>query len=179
MKVRQLLSFPNPVNERAARVVAAGALLQAVALVVTRQGWLLVPLTYGFVVRVLAGPKLSPLGQLATRVVAPRLPWTAVLVPGPPKRFAQSIGAVLTLSASAAWLAGAHRGSLVLIGLLIVAASLESMLGVCLGCIIFSRLIKAGIVPEAVCEACNDITRRPAAGASALSVRPSRHAASS
>ncbi|MGH9271283.1 MAG: DUF4395 family protein, partial [Ilumatobacteraceae bacterium] len=58
------------------------------------------PLALGFLARVLAGPTLSPLGQLATRVVAPRL-GRPRLVPGPPKRFAQSIGLALTTAAVA------------------------------------------------------------------------------
>jgi hypothetical protein len=53
---------------------------------------LLAPLAYGFVARVLTGPTLSPLGQLVTRVVTPRLPVAPRPVPGPPKRFAQGIG---------------------------------------------------------------------------------------
>ena len=38
-----------------------------------RQWWVLVPLVYGFLARVLTGPRLSPLGQFVTRVVTPRL----------------------------------------------------------------------------------------------------------
>ena len=57
---------------------------------------LLVLLTYGFVARVLTGPTLSPLGQFVTRVLTPRLPFAPKLVPGPPKRFAQAIGAFLS-----------------------------------------------------------------------------------
>lgn len=179
MAARDLLSFPNPVNERAARVVAAGALVQALAFVITRQGWLLVPLTYGFVARVLTGPKLSPLGQLATRVVAPRLPWPAVYVPGPPKRFAQAIGAVLTIAASVTWLAGGQLGAVVLVSLLVVAASLESIFAICLGCTIFGWLIRAGVVPDSVCVACNDLSLRPSGPAAERIVRPSTSAASS
>jgi hypothetical protein len=179
MAARDLLSFPNPVNERAARVVAAGVLVQALVFLVTRQGWLLVPLTYGFIARVLTGPKLSPLGQLATRVVAPRLPWPAVLVPGPPKRFAQAIGAVLTVAASVTWLAGGHLGALVLVAMLVVAAGLESIFAICLGCTIFGWLIRAGVVPETVCEACNDLSLRPTVPAAARVARPSTSVASS
>ncbi|HMS25662.1 MAG TPA: DUF4395 family protein, partial [Acidimicrobiia bacterium] len=36
----------------------------------------------------------------------------------------------------------------------LVAASLESVLGFCLGCTIFSALMRVGIIPESVCEAC-------------------------
>ena len=77
--MRSLFSFPNPVNEVAARSVATGVmLLTGLILAATAAGidgarWLVVPLALGFWARVLTGPTLSPLGQLATRVVAPRL----------------------------------------------------------------------------------------------------------
>ena len=95
-------------NEVAARLVAAGAALQAVAYLIT--GWpvLLVTLAVGFVLRVLTGPRLSPLALLVTRVVVPRLDVAPRLVPGPPKRFAQGIGATLSVGALLA-LAGAER----------------------------------------------------------------------
>ena len=66
-------SFPNPVNETSARLVAAGVVAQAVVFLVVREWWVLVPLAYGFVARVLAGPRFSPLGRVVTQVVTPRL----------------------------------------------------------------------------------------------------------
>jgi hypothetical protein len=94
----KVLGFPRTVNEKAARTVAGGALAIALLTVATGWFWLTIPLAYGFWARVLTGPTLSPLGQLATRVVAPRLgaPQT---VPGPPKRFAQAMGVVMSTTA--------------------------------------------------------------------------------
>ena len=40
---------------------------------------------------------------------------------------------------------------------LVAAATLESVFGYCLGCKIFALLMKAGVVPEEVCERCSDI----------------------
>ena len=67
--MRRFFRFPNPVNEIAARTVAAGVLLQALAFVVTGWRWLTVPLAFGFVARVLSGPTFSPMGRLATQVI--------------------------------------------------------------------------------------------------------------
>src|SRR5664280_567505 len=97
----EILSFPNPVNEKAARTVALVVMLLACVTLATSWYWLLVPLAYGFIARVLTGPTLSPLGRLASRVVAPRL-GAEKPVPGPPKRFAQAIGATLTTVAAVA-----------------------------------------------------------------------------
>lgn len=164
--MRELFRFPNPVNETSARLVAAGAVAQAVLFLVLREGWVLVPLTYGFVARVLTGPTLSPLGQLVTRVITPRIPGDHRMVPGPPKRFAQGIGATCTLIASVAWLAGAPAVSYVFVGMIAVAATLESALGFCLGCVIFNRLMRWGVIPDDVCAECNDISARLAAATS-------------
>jgi hypothetical protein len=117
-------------------------------------------LTYGFVARVLAGPRISPLGQLAVRVVAPRLPGHEKLVPGPPKRFAQGIGVAFSVTASALWLAGAPGAARVVIALLVVAATLEAALGFCLGCKVFAVLMRLGLIPDDVCAECNDLSLR-------------------
>src|SRR3954452_3254538 len=101
--MRELFSFPNPVNETSARTVAGVVAVLAVVAVAFQQGWLLPVLAYGFVARALTGPTLSPLGQLATRVVAPRLRVASRYSPGPAKRFAQTIGAVFTLTATLLW----------------------------------------------------------------------------
>jgi hypothetical protein len=157
--VRKLLSFPNPVNETSARLVAGGVVAEAVAFLVVRQWWVLVPLAYGFLARVLTGPRLSPLGQVVTRLITPRLDIDHRFVPGPPKRFAQGIGLVFSGGALLAWGLGASLVSYVLIGGLIVAATLESVFAVCLGCIVFNRLMRWGVIPADVCEECNDISR--------------------
>ncbi len=115
-QVRDLFSFPNPVNEKAARVVAAGVLLLSLLALLPGLTWLTLPIAVGFCLRVAAGPRFSPLGLLATRLVAPRL-GAPKPVPGPPKRFAQAIGATLSTGAAVAWLAfGAAALARVLLG---------------------------------------------------------------
>ena len=158
--LRQLVSFPNPVNEVAARVVAGGVVVMGIVAIAVPEPWLLVVLTYGFWARALTGPKLSPLGLLATRVVAPRLA-PAKPVPGPPKRFAQGMGVVFSTTSLVLWLGfGEHLASMVFTGMLCGAASLESFAGICIGCRIFSLLMRRGLIPESVCESCADLSLR-------------------
>jgi hypothetical protein len=152
-----LFSFPHPVDEVSARLVATGVVLQCVAILVT--GWtvLLVLLAWGFVARVATGPTLSPLGTLVTRVVRPRLAWATRDTPGPPKRFAQGIGATLSVGALAATVLGAGSLAKALVVAILVAASLEAFVGFCLGCWMFRVLMRIGLVPEETCEACRDL----------------------
>lgn len=158
--MKNFFSFPNPVNDAAARTVGFGVVVMSLAAIWLNQPWILIPLTYGFLARVAAGPKISPLGWFAVTVAAPRLKALEKFVPGPPKRFAQGIGATFTVTASIVTLAaGFSAGRWVLVPL-IAAASLEAFLGYCLGCAIFARLMKWGVIPESVCEDCADITRR-------------------
>ncbi|MGZ4693281.1 MAG: DUF4395 domain-containing protein [Acidimicrobiales bacterium] len=157
----QLFVFPNPVNEISARLVAGGVVVMGLACLVLRQPWLMVVLALGFLLRVAAGPRFDPLGLLVTRVITPRLPLAERLTPGPPKRFAQAIGAAVTVSASLLYygfgLSGLAYG---LIAVLVVFATLESVLGFCMGCKVFGLLMKAGFIPDSVCEECNDLSLR-------------------
>ena len=161
VNLRALLSFPDPVNETSARLVATGVVIEAIVFLVVREWWVLVPLTYGFLARVATGPTLSPLGQFVTRVATPavenvlrgrRPGFESRQVPGRPKRFAQSIGLLFTASASIAWALGAPGVALVLIGLLAVAATLEAACAICLGCIAYSAIWG--------CADCDDISDR-------------------
>ncbi|CAN5531465.1 DUF4395 domain-containing protein [soil metagenome] len=159
--MKKLFSFPDPVNETSARVVAAGVVAMAVTFLVVREGWVLVPLVYGFAARVLTGPTLSPLGQLATRGITPwlagRMAGQHRLLPGPPKRFAQGIGLVFSAGAAVAWVSGAPLFSYVLIAGLTIAASLEAVFALCLGCVVHQRVFG--------CDECSDISDRFAARA--------------
>jgi len=136
--------------------------LTAIVTLATSAYWLLLPLAYGFWARVLTGPRLSPLAALASRVIAPRL-GAPREVAGPPKRFAQGMGAAITSAAVVAYLAGAGTAVTVLLAALVVAATLESVFAYCAGCRIFALLMRAGVIPAEVCAECADIrARRPA-----------------
>lgn len=156
-----IFSFPNPVNEKAARVVAGVVMLLSALVLATSWYWLLAVLAYGFVARAAAGPTLSPLARVASGLVAPRL-GPERPVAGPPKRFAQAIGATLSTTAAVAALAfGAHTLAVALLVALLVAAGLESLFALCLGCRLFAVLMRLGVVPARICVACTDIRSRP------------------
>jgi hypothetical protein len=155
----ELLSFPDPVNEVSARLVAGGVVVLSALTIALDAPWLTVMIAYGFLARVASGPRFSPLGQLVTRVIVPRLALSARPVPGAPKRFAQAIGATLSVTAAVLALAfDARSAAYALLGVLIAAATLESVFGLCLGCRIFALLMRTGAIPRDVCERCAEIT---------------------
>ena len=144
-------------------MVAAGVVLMAEIILFVGQTWLVAVLAYGFVARVLTGPTLSPLGRVVTDVITPRLPLAARPTAGPPKRFAQGIGATLSTAAAIAHFGfGSATVANVLVAMILVAASLEAFVGFCLGCTIFRGLMRLGVIPETVCEACNNLQLRHA-----------------
>jgi hypothetical protein len=151
-------AFPDSVNEVAARVTAGGVVALGVAAIALSARWMAVVLATGFALRVLWGARFSPLALLATRVVVPRLGLAPRMVAGPPKRFAQLVGLVFAAVASLLLLPlGVHGAGYAVLGALVVAATLESVLGVCLGCRAFALLMRAGAIPPEVCERCNDL----------------------
>lgn len=160
------LTFPNPVNDYAARSTAGLVVVLAVIAVVVNTPVLYGILALGFALRVLSGPTLSPFGQLSVRVIAPHIWRKTKLVPGPPKRFAQTIGLVVSTTAFVLSLLGLGLAAQIATGVLIVAATLESVFGFCLGCVIFGFLQRRGVIPASVCEACNNISLRQPAPAS-------------
>ena len=153
--MRDVFSFPNPVNETSARLVAGAVAILAVLTIAFQQGWVIPVLAYGFLARALTGPKLSPLGLLATRVVTPRLNVRHRYAPGPAKRFAQSIGALFTVAATLLYYAAdQHTAAFALVAVIAVFASLEAAFGLCVGCKVFYLGMRLGIVPPSVCEDC-------------------------
>jgi len=92
---------------------------------------------------------------------APAVP--APPIPGPAKRFAQTIGALFTLVATGIYVAGFHVEAYALVGVIALFASLEAGLGLCVGCKAFFLGMRLGIVPPSVCEECAPYVRRGAA----------------
>lgn len=155
-----VFSFPNPVNEKAARVVAGVVFVLSLVILATGAYWLLIPLAYGFWARVLTGPTLSPVGWTAQNVIAPRM-GARKPVPGPPKRFAQGIGTLVSsLALGFGLILGYHGVADGLLIVLVLAAGLESIFGLCLGCQMFSLLMRAGVVPTSVCAECTNVGLR-------------------
>ena len=147
-----LFHFPAQVNERAARLVAAVVAGSVLAGGLVGQTWVLPVLASGFILRAGWGPRFSPLARLAV-LVARRL-WETRLVPGPPKRFAQGVGALFTLAATLLALAGHADAAWAVAGMVAVFATLEATLAICMGCWVYARLQAAGLFAADACVEC-------------------------
>lgn len=157
--LKRFFAFPNPVNEYAARFTAGIIVVLALVAVVGSIVWLVGIIAAGFALRVAFGPRISPAAQLSVKVLAPRL-GAPKLVPGPPKRFAQGIGAVLSIAAFVLLLSGVAPLGWLLMVMLLMAASLEAVIGLCLGCLIFGWLQRRGLIPASICAECANFTLR-------------------
>ena len=152
---RSVFSFPNPVNEYAARMVAGMVVALSLTIILADQWWLLIVLGYGFLARVATGPTLSPMGLLATRVLVPVLGNPERPTAGPPKRFAQAVGLVFSAIALVLYfVVGSTIGAKGVLSVLVLFATLESVAGFCAGCFVFSYLMRWGVIPESVCREC-------------------------
>ncbi|WP_110482621.1 DUF4395 domain-containing protein [Corynebacterium provencense] len=159
--IRTLWWFPPVVNDRAARTTAMLVVaLSVVVLVFSRTGFATVALVLnvlllaGFVLRVLAGPRFDPFGQLSVRWLAGAVFGGPVMTAGPPKRFAQGIGVVFSGGSLVLRAVGWDVAADVVLLLLVVAASLEGFVGLCLGCRIFAWLQDRGVIPADVRADC-------------------------
>ena len=161
--IDDFFTFPETINEVAARLVATGVILMSVAtlyLLSQNNSYVLIPLVllvYGFLARVTSGPKISPLALVVTKFLVPKLNFQEKLVPGPPKRFAQGVGLIFSLSTVVTFLFGFVNFSIILISVLTLFACLEAFMGLCAGCKVFKILMYLKIIPEEVCERCSNL----------------------
>jgi hypothetical protein len=70
------------------------------------------------------------------------------------------MGAAITTLGVVALALGWGIVTTVLLAALVVAATLEAALGLCIGCKVFAGLMRAGVIPETVCVECADISGR-------------------
>lgn len=153
--------FPRVVDDVSVRLIAAVVLVLAIAALALHQWWIYAVLAVDFTLRVVFGPKASPVAQGVQRLVRPQVSAAKRPTAGPPKRFAAGIGAVLTTAAAVLWAMGVAAPVVVTIGaVMIVFPALESILGICVGCKAFAVLMKLGLVPEEICLECADISLR-------------------
>lgn len=149
--------YPDIVNENVTRIVASTVVFFGVISLLFPNEYTLGILFLGFLLRVSYGPKLEPFVILTSRFLVPWLKISFVPVPGPPKRFAQTIGFLFSLTSIILYYQGYLMSYQIVLATLVFFASLESFLGWCAGCFMFGLLMKVGLIPEEICERCNNL----------------------
>ena len=161
--IKNFFSFPEMINDVSARLVAFFVIIICSLLLISTINnqdfalYISIFLLYGFVARVTSGPKVSPIAILVTKIIVPRLSFQEKLLPGPPKRFAQFIGMIFSVSIVTFIIFDLEILTMIFTSILIFFASLEAFLGFCFGCKVFKFLIAKNLLPKDICERCNDI----------------------
>jgi hypothetical protein len=145
------MSQPTQVDPRGLRVVAGlTAVVLALVLAIpsepVRVVLLAVQVTV-FAIAAFVSLAASPWALVFARLVRPRIGPPAVLEDARPPRFAQLVGLTFTAVALVSLLAGATTVALVATAFALVAALLNAVVGLCLGCEMYlalRRLTPAG-----------------------------------
>jgi hypothetical protein len=98
-------------------------------------------LAIDFVIRAFIKPKYSPLATLG-RGISSGLKLPKKMVDSAPKVFAARIGVLFTVTSTILYALGLTLAGTVVLAILIVCAFLESALGFCVGCQVYSLLPK-------------------------------------
>ncbi|NUT36692.1 MAG: DUF4395 domain-containing protein [Hamadaea sp.] len=118
---------------RGPRFAAAVTTVVLIAIALTGSGWLAAAQAVVFAIGA-ASARHAPYGVLFRTVVAPRLGPPAALEPAEPVRFAQGVGFVFATAAALGYFAGVPALGLTATAFALVAAFLNAVFGLCLGC---------------------------------------------
>ncbi len=98
-----------------------------------------------FAIGGIAGIRRHPYGALFRRLVRPRLGPPAELEAPEPPTFAQQVGLVITALALVLALVGVPYAAPVCAAIALVAAFLNAVFDVCIGCLLYVWLVRAGV----------------------------------
>lgn len=112
----------------------------------TASFWVMVYAVAMFVWGVVAGPAKHPYGLLFRVLIRPRLGAPSFLEPEAPPRFAQGVGLVVTGVGVLLHLLTVPYALVVAAGAAFVAAFLNAVFGLCLGCELYGLLLRLGLV---------------------------------
>lgn len=104
--------------------------------------WLLVAIMAIFAWGAILGVSKHPYGWLFRTVVRPRLSAPDFLEDEAPPRFAQAVGLLVSLVGVVLHLLGVPFGLVVAAGMAFIAAFLNAAFGLCLGCELYSLLLR-------------------------------------
>ncbi|MFN8075475.1 MAG: DUF4395 domain-containing protein [Kineosporiaceae bacterium] len=134
---------PAGIDPRGPRVAAAITSAVLVLALLTGSWVVLAAQALAFGLGVVLGVARSPYGWVFRRAVRPRLAPPAHLEDPAPPRFAQAVGLVVASAGLlGVALGGGSAAVAVASGVALVAAALNAVVGLCLGCELYVRLLR-------------------------------------
>lgn len=122
------------VDPRGQRFSAALSAIVLAAVLITSSGWLLAAQAAVFGVGAVAGLKYSPYGLIYRWLIRPRLGPPIQMEDAAAPRFAQGVGLVISVIGVIGYAAGVTPLGMAGAALALVAAFLNAVFGLCLGC---------------------------------------------
>ena len=125
------------VDPRGPRFGALVTMVVFAIVLITSSMWLLIAQAVVFAAGAIFGVSYSPYGYLYKWLVRPRLGPPAELEDAAPPRFAQAVGLVISIIGIIGFAVGLGPLGLTAAGLGLVAAVLNGVFGICLGCVLY------------------------------------------
>jgi hypothetical protein len=168
---KQFFSYPDPVNEADTRTHALCSwILVVVNLFLMYQlnnYYLSFYIIYGFLVRVLCGPKLDLQAYIVILLLRPFLADVLkifhhrYITPTRPKRFAQFVGLLFSTAGTIAEVFEQRLISTIIWGMLGFFSLLLCLFDFCAACFMYSMMVKYGIIQDELCKECLTFTVFP------------------
>ncbi len=128
------------INERVTRLNALFGIILIVTGLVFNSVLFIIFLTADFYTRAFSNAKYSPISYLSHRM-AHALNLDKKNIDKAPKIFAARIGFIMSLAIAILMLFQLNAAAIAVAGILVFFASLEFVLAICMGCIIYSYLV--------------------------------------
>ena len=135
------VQIPNQVEIAKVRSNALLTIVTSLVAVLTTTWWLMALLAVDFFIRGFLDPRWSVFSRISARFLTNILPFERKRIYFPPKQFAARVGFVFSLTAAALMIAGYLTAGITVAVVLVVFASLECFLNICMGCIVYDALI--------------------------------------
>ena len=137
------MSAQTEVDPRGMRFAAALTTLVLAAVVLTENVWLLAVQVAVFAIGAFGGVPRSPYAVVFARLIRPQLGPPAETEDARPPQFAQLVGLVFATVALMGFLGGAEIVGLIATAFALVAAFVNAVFGLCLGCEVYLLLARA------------------------------------
>lgn len=146
---------PERVKEKNVRTVALLVVIISTLAILFKQPIIMLILSIDFFIRSLINSKFSILAILAKKLFAEKIPFREKIILMKPKKFAASIGAILSLAAGIFGLSGQIPIMIFITGVLLLFSIFEAFFKFCAGCWMFGVLIRLNIISDDNCLECS------------------------